>query len=76
MSCPQPIGKFVGCNHIWGRAKLDEQIVRTMEYGMTDFMKSCIDLDSNLIDGIVPGSSKRIKLADLLADASGGGDAS
>ena len=75
MSGPQPIGNFRGCNHRWGTAKLDDQIVRTIEYDMTDFVKSCIEFYSNLIDGIAPGSSELVQPSNLPTDSSGGGNA-
>ena len=59
-----------------GKAKLDNQIVRTIEYNMTEFMKSCIELYSCRIDCVDPRSSKLIKPADLPTDSSGGGNAS
>ena len=49
--------------------------MRTIEYDMTDFMKSCIELYSSLIDSIAPVSSKLIKPADLPTESSGGGNA-
>ena len=42
---------------------------------MTDIMKSCIKLYCGFVDGIVPGSSKLVTLADLPTDSSGGGNA-
>ena len=76
MSGPKPIAKFLGCFHRWGTATVDGKRVRGVQYDMRDFMQSCLKLYSDLIEEIMPGSSKAITLAELPTDTvSGGGNA-
>ena len=76
MSGPKPIEKSLGCFHRWGTATVDGKQVRTAQHGMRGFMQSCIQLYTNLSEGIKLGSSKAITLADLpTVTVSGGGNA-
>ena len=66
MSGPNPIGKFLGCR----TPTVDGEPIRTIEYDMTDLVTDCISMYAELIDEIVPGSSKLIKPTDLPTDSS------
>ena len=56
MEPPTPTGKFLGCDHKPGEAKLIETgaRVRTMEYDMQSFFESCVDLFQSLTHGKYP----------------------
>ena len=53
---PTPTGKFLGCDHKPGEAKLVESgaHVRTMEYDMQSFFESCVELFQSLTNGKYP----------------------
>ena len=58
-----------------GTTSLDGTPVSSIDYCMTDVMKSCIMLCAERIEQIMPGSSRLIAPAELPTDSSGGGNA-